>query len=218
MTNIQGLCKQLLDLDSTAYNIGHMKSFVAGLLTIIILGILGYLTFKGTAGLMTRLFVSPTPSASTSPAPTVSPAPTSTPKPTSQPEVQGDTTTKGGIPVKSPTGTVKGATTTKTVTTTTTTSHLTLTLVKTSACPVSYMTEVKDIRGPLTLKYSLKDGYSFGITVWKSDGNELLTNTTYSGTSGTIKTIDGVDYMKVRVESKSCSSTSDTWLTLTAER
>jgi len=80
------------------------------------------------------------------------------------------------------------------------------------------MTEVKDIQGPLTLKYSLKDGYSFGITVWRADGNELLANTTYSGTSGTIKTISGVDYMKVRVESKTCSSTSDTWLTLTAER
>lgn len=193
-----------------------MKSFLAGLATIIVLGVLGYLTFKGTAGLMTRLFTSPSPSASATPAPTVTPAPTTTPKPSTQPDVQGEATTKGGLPVK--TGTVKGVTTTKKVTTTTTTTHLTLTLVKTSACPVSYMTEVKDIQGPLTLKYSLKDGYSFGITVWKADGNELLTNTTYSGTSGTIKTISGVDYMKVRVESKSCSTTSDTWLTLTAER
>lgn len=202
-------------LDSVAYNIGHMKSFVAGLLTIIALGILGYFTFKGTAGLMTRLFVSPIPSASTTPAPTVTPTPTATPKPSAEPEVKGDTTTKGGLPLKT-TGTVKGATTT--IKKVTTTSHLTLTLVKTSACPVSYMTEVKDIKGPLTLKYSLKNGYSFGITVWRADGNELLTNTTYSGTSGTIKTISDVDYMKVRVESKSCISTSDTWLTLTAER
>lgn len=80
------------------------------------------------------------------------------------------------------------------------------------------MTEVKDITGPLTLRYSLKDGYSFGITVWKADGNELVSNTIYGGTAGTIKTISGVDYMKVRIESKSCSSTPDTWLTLTAER
>ncbi len=198
-----------------------MKSFAAGLLTIIALGIIGFFAFKGTTSLMTRLFVSPSPSASAvaTPTPTPTPAPTKTPSPTSEPEVKGEATTKGGLPVKTAsTGTVKGVSTAKTVTTTTTTSHLTLTLVKTSACPVSYMTEVKDIQGPLTLKYSLKDGYSFGITVWRADGNELLTNTTYSGTSGTIKTISGVDYMKVRVESKTCSETSDNWLTLTAER
>jgi hypothetical protein len=137
--------------------------------------------------------------------------PTTTPKPTPQPTADLPrviSTTKGGL--------VKGVTTIKK--TTTTTSHLTLTLVKTSSCPIVYITEVKDIQGPLTLKYSLKDGYSFGITIWKNDGNELLTNTTYSGNSGSIKTISDVDYMKVRVESKTCSSTSDTWLTLTAER
>lgn len=80
------------------------------------------------------------------------------------------------------------------------------------------MTEVKDITGPLTLKYSLKDGYSFGITVWKKDGNELVSNTTYSGNSGTIKTIEGVDYMKVRIESKSCATNGENWITVTAER
>lgn len=188
-----------------------MKSFIAGILTIIVLGVIGFYTFKATTTFMSRVNTtpSPTPSATSSPKSTSTPSPVATPKPSYVP------TTKGGLPI--PQGTVKGESTTKKVTTTTT-SHVTLTLVKTSACPVSYLTEVKDIQGPLTLKYSLKDGYSFGITVWKADGNELLTNTTYSGNSGTIKTISGVDYMKVRVESKSCSSTSDTWLTLTAER
>ncbi|PIW08658.1 hypothetical protein COW38_00300, partial [Candidatus Collierbacteria bacterium CG17_big_fil_post_rev_8_21_14_2_50_45_7] len=103
-------------------------------------------------------------------------------------------------------------------TTTTTTSHLTLTLVKTSTCPISYMTEVKDIKGPLTLKYKLEGNTSFGITIWAKDGNELLKNTTYSGNSGQITTISGVDYMKIRVESKSCAGNNDNWLTLTAER
>lgn len=80
------------------------------------------------------------------------------------------------------------------------------------------MTEVKDIQGPLTLKYKLIDNTSFGITVWNKKGEELLQNTTYSGTGGSIKTISGVDYMKVRVESKSCAGNNDNWLQLTAER
>lgn len=190
-----------------------MKSFSTGLITIIALVIAGFLTFKATTGFMSRL-ASPSPSASASPTPSSSASPTPTPATTPAPTYI--PTTKGGQPLQG--GTVKGVSTTKTVTTTTTTSHLTLTLIKTSACPVSYMTEVRDITGPLTLRYTLRDGYSFAINVWNKDGNELVNNTVYGGTSGTIKTISGVDYMKVRVESKSCSSTSDTWLTVTAER
>ncbi|MBP9670531.1 hypothetical protein KBD75_03975 [Candidatus Woesebacteria bacterium] len=189
-----------------------MKSFLAGLLTIIILGTLGFLAFKATTNFMGKLTPSPsaTPSISASPSPSVMPSakPSTTPEPSTKP------TTKGGQPIKS--GTVKGVSTIKT--TTTTTSHLTLTLVKTSVCPISYTTEVKDIHGPLTLRYELIDNTSFGITVWNKDGNELLGNTTYSGRSGQIKTISGVDYMKVRVESKSCASNNDNWLKLTAER
>jgi hypothetical protein len=182
-----------------------MKSFIAGALTIVALGVIGFYTFKATTSFMSRLNSSPSPTPSMTATP--SPTPSATAKPSTTPSPSYAPTTKKG--------TVKGAQTTKT---TTTTSHLLLTLVKSSTCPISYMTEVKDIQGPLTLKYSLKDGYSFGITIWRADGNELLTNTTYSGNSGTIKTISGVDYMKVRVESKSCSPTSDNWLTLTAER
>jgi hypothetical protein len=187
-----------------------MKSFIAGLLTIVILGTLGFLAFKATTNFMGKLAPSPstTPSASPSAMPSPSIKPSTTPEPSSKP------TTKGGEPIKS--GVVKGVTTVKTITTTT--SHITLTLAKTSSCPVSYMTEIKDIQGPLTFKYSLKDGYSFGITAWKKDGNEIIGNTTYSGSNGTIKTIDGVDYVKVRIESKTCSATSDNWLTITAER
>ncbi len=208
--------------DIKAYNTQHMKSFIAGLLTIIALGLVGFYTFKATTKLMSNLNGSPTPTASASASPSSTPIvavkPTSTPK--AEPEAEGNATTKGGLPVT--TSKIKGVSTiytpVKKVTTTTTTSHLLLTLVKTSNCPISYMTEIKDITGPLTLKYKLADNSSFGITVWKRDGNELINNTTYSGNSGTIKTITGVDYMKVRVESKTCPGNTDNWLTVTAER
>lgn len=195
------------------YNIGHMKQFLIGLVTVLILVVAGVLAFRGVTGLFGKLFPTPSasPVASATPMPTVSPAPSVTAKPSATPTAtpKGVSTTKGGV--------VKGvSTTTKKVVTTT--SHLNLTLVKTSICPISYTTEVKDITGPLTLRYELIDNTSFGITIWKKDGNELLANTIYGGRSGTIKTISGVDYMKVRVESKSCVSNNDNWLKLTAER
>jgi len=184
-----------------------MKSFVGGLLTIIALGIIGYFVFRFTTGLLSR--VNPSPSSSAIALASADPPPT--PQPTSRGETMFS-------PKPSFVPTVKGVSTTKTVTTTTTTSHLTLTLVKTSTCPISYMTEVKDIKGPLTLKYKLEGNTSFGITIWAKDGNELLKNTTYSGNSGQITTISGVTYMKIRVESKSCAGNNDNWLTLTAQR
>ncbi len=192
-----------------------MKSFIAGLIAIMALGLVGFYTFKATTKFMSNL--TPTPSAS----PSASISPTPTPSTSAKPEVEDKAvnTTKGGLPIK--TGLVKGVTSTNTstkITTTTTTSHLFMTLIKTSICPISYMTEVKDITGPLTLKYKLIDNTSFGITIWKKDGNELLGNTTYSGNSGLIKTISGVDYMKIRIESKACAGNNDNWLTLTAER
>ncbi len=205
-------------LDSLAYNIGHMKSFIAGLVTIIILGLVGYYTFKVANNYLSEL--KPSPVASASPTPQPSSLAQASPTPTPEPKVEGVQTTKGGEPV-STAGTVKGVTTpitTKKVVTTTTTERLVLTIVKTSICPISYTTEIKDIKGPLTFRYKLIDKTSFGITIWNSKGEELLQNTTYSGNSGQIKTISGVDYMKVRVESKSCAANNDNWLLLTAER
>lgn len=193
-----------------------MKQFFVGALITIIVIAVAVLGFRGANTLVSRLVVSPTPVTSSTPAPSVTPLPTA--KPTVAPTPSTTPTTKGGLPVKK-TGSVKGATTT-TVTkkVTTTTSHLNMTLLKTSICPVSYITEVKDITGPLTLKYELIDNTSFGITIWKKDGNELLSNTTFGGRSGTVATISGVDYMKIRVESKSCAGNNDNWLKLTAER
>ncbi len=192
-----------------------MKQFFVGLVTVLVLVVVGVLAFRGTTGLFGRLFPTPSasPVASATPTPTATPIPSAATKPSESPATtpKGVSTTKGGE--------VKGvSTTTTTKKVVTTTSHLTLTLVKTSVCPISYMTEVKDITGPLTLRYELIDNTSFGITIWKKDGNELLPNTTYGGRSGTIKTISGVDYMKVRVESKSCAGNNDNWLKLTAER
>src|SRR5690606_8467186 len=155
---------------------------------IIVLALAGFFSFRGITALMGRII--PTPSATPAPSASATPAPsaTATPKPSTAPAETYTPTTKGGVQ----TGTVKGVTTAKKTTTTTTTSHLKLTLVKTSTCPISYMTEVKDITGPLTLRYELKDGSSFGITIWKKDGNELFNNTTFGGRSGTITTISGV--------------------------
>lgn len=191
-----------------------MKQFLIGLVTVLLLVVAGILAFRGATGLFGRLFPTPSesPVASVTPTPTATPMPSTSAKPTASPTVtpKSVSTTKGGL--------VKGVSTTTTKKVVTTTPHLTLTLVKTSICPISYTTEVKDITGPLTLRYELIDDTSFGVTIWKSDGNELLANTTYGGRSGTIKTISGVDYMKVRVESKSCASNNDNWLKLTAER
>ncbi|PIR99184.1 hypothetical protein COT87_00840 [Candidatus Collierbacteria bacterium CG10_big_fil_rev_8_21_14_0_10_44_9] len=185
-----------------------MKSFIACLVTTITLGIVGFYAFKDTINWMSKL--NPTPF----PFPTVSPLPSPSPtlKPTLSPSPSYPPTTKGGI--------VQGVSAIKktTTTTTTTTSHLLLTLVKTSVCPISYMTEIKDIAGPLTFKYKLIDNTSFNITVWNKDGNELVQNTTYSGNAGQIKTISDVNYLKVRLESKTCASNNDNWLTLTAQR
>lgn len=200
-----------------------MKSFITGFLTIVAVAVIGFITFRSTTSFMSKLFGSPAPSSSATPVVTPIPSTSSIPAPSGKPETDNaqisiTQTTKGGLPIDDTK--VKGATsykpTTKTVTTTT--SHLTLTLVKSSVCPISYMTEVKDISGPLSLRYELIKDTSFGITVWGKDGNELLPNTTYSGNSGSIKTISGVDYMKVRIESKSCASNNDNWLKLTAER
>lgn len=193
-----------------------MKQFFVGLVTVLILVIAGVLAFRGVTGLFGRLFPTPSPSPVASMTPTPTPSATATPKPsiTTKKDESGQPTTKGGVPVKS--GTVKGVSTTTTKTVTTTTSRMTLTLVKTSECR-NYMTEVRDITGPLTLKRWLKPGYSIKVTVWAKDGNELLSNTTYSG-SGDIKTISNVDYLKVRMEPENCPATSDIWVQLTAER
>lgn len=184
-----------------------MKSFIVGLVTVLVIGLAGFAVFKNGQNLLTRL--TPSPSASVIPSPTI-PTISPTPKPSATPSPTYRPTTKGGV--------VKGATTTTTTkTVTSTSSHLLLTLVKSSTCPISYMTEVKDIAGPLTLKYALKDNFSARLNVWKKDGNELVSNTLVKG-SGTLATISNVDYFKLRVESVDCSGDATDWIKVTAER
>ena len=180
-----------------------LQYIFAGFFGVLVIAVAVYGAVRLAPGVLNR-FASPTPS------PVASPSPTPTPVPSSP--------TVPYTPAKTytPTGTVKGAST-RVVTTSTTTTHLTLTLVKTSDCASSYMTEIKDITGPLTIKYSLKDGYSANVTAWKSNGEEVIPQTQISG-SGTLKTISGLDYLKLQTQPANCSNTSDTWLTLTAER
>ena len=92
-----------------------MKSFIAGLIAIMALGLVGFYTFKATTKFMSNL--TPTPSAS----PSASISPTPTPSTSAKPEVEDKAvnTTKGGLPIK--TGLVKGVTSTNTSTKITTT-------------------------------------------------------------------------------------------------
>jgi len=179
-----------------------MKSFITGFLVILIFGVAGFYIFRGAGSLVSRLRPTPTPIVTPSPnvfdlpAPAYSPTPTPSSKPT----------TKGGL--------VKGTSTT--TTTTTTSSHLTLTLIKTNECK-SYITEIKDITGPLTLRYALKDGYKAAVTAWKQNGEELISQREISGT-GELKRIEGLTYLKFQSQPAQCDTTSDTWLTITAER
>lgn len=194
-----------------------MKQFFVGLVTVFVLILVGVVAFRGVTGLFGRLFPTASPSPVASPSAIVQASPSASVKPSTTPEPSvkgGIVTTKGGVAVSGSKGIVKGVTTTKTVTTTT--QHLTLTLVKTNECR-NYMTEIKDIKGNLTLKRWLKPDYSIKVTVWNKDGNELLNNTTYSG-SGDIKSFSNVDYLKVRVEPDKCPTTADTWVIVTAER
>jgi hypothetical protein len=183
-----------------------MKQFITGLLVIVVLGLVGYAGFRGAANLVSRYLTpatpTPTPAGFETSSPTPLPSASATPTPSSPP------TTKGGL--------VKGQTTVKTTTTTTTTSRLLLTLIKTSDCK-SYMTEVKDITGPLTLRYSLKDGYKAAITAWKSNGEEILSQREIVG-SGELMKISGLTYLKLQAQPTKCDATSDIWLTITAER
>ena len=183
-----------------------MKQFAVGLLTIVALAIVGFYAFRGTTKLMSNLLPTASPSASpitsSTPAPSATPIPKSTPAPTYIP------TTKGGL--------VKGVTTTKTTVTTSTT-HTKLTLIKTSSCPANFTSEIRDITAPLTLRYALKDGYATNVIVWKKNGAELLSKREIRG-SGELMKIENTDYAKIEIQSTACSSTSDTWLTITAER
>lgn len=183
-----------------------MKSFFVGLLTVLVIGLLGFAVFKNGQNLLNRLFVSPSPSATPAPSETPTPTPTLSPKASRTPAPTYKPTTKGGV--------VKGATTT--TTTTTTTSHLLLTLIKTNECK-TYTTEIKDITGPLTLKYSLKDNYQAAVTAWKSNGEEVISQRLIEK-SGELKRIEGLTYLKIQTQPAQCESTSDTWITLTAER
>lgn len=192
-----------------------MKSFIIGLLTILLIGIVsiaGFFAFKQ----INRFVVSPvTPSATPLPSTTTTPTLSSLPMGgTTNPTPS--TTPTSSIPAKTYNpGKVKGTTTTRTVTTTST--HLFLTVLTTNKCPATYTSEVKNITGPLTFRYSLKEGYSAKIVAWKNNGEEILPEREIKG-SGELMKVEGVTYVKLQIKSTSCSPTSDNWITVTAER
>lgn len=182
-----------------------MKSFFYGIFAAALFVLVGFYLYRNT-NLSTKLLPTPTPLAS--PIPTVSPSPTPTVSPSAKPAPT-------YTPVKS--GAVKGTSTSNTTTTTTTTTtHLLLTLIKTNECK-SYMTEVRDITSPLTLRYTLKDGYKATVTAWKQNGEEVISQREIVG-SGELKKIEGLTYLKLQTQPAICNTTSDTWLTLTAQR
>lgn len=198
---------------------GHMKTILSGLLTVIVVGAIALLILRsrGLVKLPTDTTPSPSPVASAnfeyeSPLPTSSPK--SSPKPSAKPTSTPTSETKGGVKGVSTTYVPK---TTTTTTTTTTVSHVKLTLMDSNKCPTTTTTEIRDISGNLTVKYSLTDNYTANVTAWKENGEELLKQTRIED-SGDLFTISGVSYAKLQIQSDHCVKNDEHWITVTAER
>lgn len=194
-----------------------MKSLLSGLLTIAVIGIIGVLILRarGIINFPGNEGASPSPSSVVSNwdmEPEKSPDATPTPQPSSTPYPTVASTTKGGVS----TGDVKGVTSTTVTTTTKTVTHVNITMIKTSDCG-SFESTVKEIDGPLTLNYKIKDNYTAAITVWNDKGEELVGQSLYTG-EGTITKIENESEIKVKAESNKCEETDDTWLTISATR
>lgn len=205
-----------------------MKSTLFGLVAAIIIGAIGLIVLRSTGALrFPNSGASPSPSASVSPnfefAPVGSAIPSASPAPSVSPEPSAKAATKGGVvlgedgaPTVRPSATPRPRTTT-TTTTTTSTTVTSINLFYTKSCPVDGTAYLRGIQGPITIKYSVKDGYSAKVTIWKTNGETILNQTQVSG-SGVLKTIDTRDDLKFQVVSHECKDTSDTWLKLTAEK
>jgi len=191
-----------------------MKSLVSGLVAVIIIGAIGFIILRAT-GVVKFPLTSPSPTPNTTILPNFELLPTSsplvTPTPTPYPEIK--PTTKGGNVL----GADPTSTTFVTQATTTTTSHLSLTLIDTDQCPLDVRSYLTDLTGPLTIKYEVKDNYSATVTIWKTNGEEVLSQTMIEN-SGILKEIDGKDSLKFQIVSKECHSDSGNWLKITASR
>lgn len=185
-----------------------MKSLINGLIATLIIGAIGLIVLRSTGILK---FPSPSPSSapqvilpnydifpSSTPSPSL--APSSTPFPEVKPTTQTNPTPKPLV---------------KTITTTST--HLTLTLIDTDRCPLDIRSELTELSGPLTIKYEVKENFSAAVTIWKMNGEEVLSQTVISN-SGTLKEVDGKESLKFQVVSKECNSDSGHWLKVIATR
>lgn len=190
-----------------------MKSLITGLVAILIIGAIGLIVLRA-AGIIKF------PSPSSSPAPVAilpnyelspSVAPTPTPSSTPYPEVK--PSTKGGLVLGSQTN----PTPKPVVKTTTTSTHLVLTLIDTDKCPLDIRSELTELSGPLTIKYEVKENFSASVTIWKMNGEEVLSQTLIKN-SGILKEVDGKDSLKFQIVSNECKSDSGHWLKITASR
>lgn len=190
-----------------------MKAIFAGLVTFLVVGVIGVLLLRGR-DIIPSNNPSPAPSGGTfqiaapSPTPSYSPLPSASPAPTVKP------TTKGGQVL----GTARPAATTTTTNTTTTrtVTHTKLTLMDSDRCPTTTTTEVRDITGDLTIRYSLKDNYAANITAWKQNGEEVIKQTRVED-GGELTKVSGLTYLKVQIQSAHCIDNDEHWITVTAE-
>jgi|GEM_PF-1385342 len=192
-----------------------MKHFVYGVISTIVLAIIGYyyFNFAQIFPAKDKVATSPSPSASASP----SPSPVAKSQPAELDTYPHTPTTKGGLPLTQKTPAVKGASTAHP--SSSPKPKITTLLLESSVCPVSIIKEVTDLKLPYLLKYELKNNTALGITAWRRDGNEVILNTTYSGNQGTIfKVLPPIDYLKIRIESKVCTDNNDNWIKLYLEQ
>ncbi len=194
-----------------------MKAIFSGVITFLLIGIIAFAILRARGLLGTSNTSTPSPSPSvvtnwdmlpdTAPDATPSPTPSATPRPSTSPVGKGGVTT----------GAVQGATTTVTkVTTTSTVTHVNITAIKTSDCG-SYTAKIEEINGPLTLSYKIHDNYSAAITVWKDNGEEIVSETLYTG-DGVLTKVDGVSGLKIQASASKCDEPDFTWLEITASR
>lgn len=191
-----------------------MKSFIAGLIAFLIIGLLAFNSLRNRGIIDLENSPSPSPSSvannwdmesETDPSPSLSPSTTPAPSPV--------TTTKGGVVL----GQATPAPKTTTTTTTTTTKITRITALETNKCQLDATTYIRDIKSPLTFRYEVKNEMSAVISAWKVEGETVLQRTKVSG-NGVLMTYDGKSDLKIRVESNDCENTSDNWFKLFAEK